>query len=222
MGRRSTTSKNTSAAVDTQDAPFWPTEVASLYSSVRLLGRGKFGFVWEAAPNQSSSRSNQEADIDDFVAIKFLDMSTEGNRTSALREATILSQLPAHPCVCSLILSLPVPSAEAQALVLRISRGPTLQELITKRGALGLPLAKIVARDLIRAVGFLHGRGVLHRDIKPDNCVIEGADIEKDWCWMDQYDDVDAPPKEKPVRLVLIDFGFARALSPLGKILLKA
>eukprot|EP00588_Corethron_pennatum_P015085 CAMPEP_0194268244 /NCGR_PEP_ID=MMETSP0169-20130528/2605_1 /TAXON_ID=218684 /ORGANISM="Corethron pennatum, Strain L29A3" /LENGTH=519 /DNA_ID=CAMNT_0039009407 /DNA_START=31 /DNA_END=1590 /DNA_ORIENTATION=- len=215
MGRRSTTSKNTSAAVDTQDAPFWPTEVASLYSSVRLLGRGKFGFVWEAAPNQSSSRSNQEADIDDFVAIKFLDMSTEGNRTSALREATILSQLPAHPCVCSLILSLPVPSAEAQALVLRISRGPTLQELITKRGALGLPLAKIVARDLIRAVGFLHGRGVLHRDIKPDNCVIEGADIEKDWCWMDQYDDVDAPPKEKPVRLVLIDFGFARALSPL-------
>jgi tRNA A-37 threonylcarbamoyl transferase component Bud32 len=36
-------------------------------------------------------------------------------------------------------------------------------------GALGIYLAREVAAQLIDAVSFLHGRGVIHRDIKPDN-----------------------------------------------------
>jgi len=186
---RSTSGTKSPVPLRSQDASIWPIEVAALYSRKKFLGRGKFGDVWEATPIESSPQSSVGKHFrgEDDVAIKFVDMSTEGKRTCAIREATILSQLPTHPCVCSLILSIPAPSANTQALVLRFSRGPTLQNLLTKGGALGLPLAKIVAKDLIRAVGFLHGRGVLHRDIKPDNCIVTGTEIEKDCCWMDSY-----------------------------------
>ena len=91
--------------------------------------------------------------------------------------------------------------------------GPDLGALLEERGALGLPLAQLVARDLISAVSYMHVRGVMHRDIKPDNIMLEGCKEEKqqwihdDSMWEDK--------KIKPGRFkaVLVDFGFARATS---------
>jgi serine/threonine protein kinase len=42
-------------------------------------------------------------------------------------------------------------------------------------GALVLPMAGHISRQLVSAVAYFHGRAVIHRDIKPDNMIVVGA-----------------------------------------------
>jgi len=79
---------------------------------------------------------------------------------------------------------------------------------------------------LIAAVGYCHGRGVLHRDIKPDNTILvrmrgspetpsASDDIfSDDTLWCKTGDDESDASMENKWKAVLVDFGFARALSP--------
>jgi len=68
---------------------------------------------------------------------------------------------------------------------------------------------------LIDTVSFLHGRGVLHRDIKPDNIIISGAKLHDEGGdeWSDDAGADDAA-KCETWKIRLIDFGFARPLHP--------
>jgi serine/threonine-protein kinase len=57
-----------------------------------------------------------------------------------------------------------MPFVEGESLRVRLGRGPlSVREAIS------------VMKDVARALAFAHGRGVIHRDIKPDNIIIAGA-----------------------------------------------
>jgi serine/threonine protein kinase len=53
-----------------------------------------------------------------------------------------------------------------RALVLSLARGPPLAYIL-KKGSLGLPIAQKISSQLVNTVAFLHGHGVIHRDINP-------------------------------------------------------
>src|ERR671915_343021 len=57
-----------------------------------------------------------------------------------------------------------MPFVEGESLRVRLGRGP-----------LSVREAVSVMKDVARALGYAHGRGVIHRDIKPDNIIISGA-----------------------------------------------
>ena len=57
-----------------------------------------------------------------------------------------------------------MPFVEGESLRVRLGRGP-----------LSVREAVSVMKDVARALTFAHGRGVIHRDIKPDNIIISGA-----------------------------------------------
>lgn len=59
-------------------------------------------------------------------------------------------------------------------LVLELIRGQTLQETLRSRGPLPIDEVSGLARGLIEALGYLHSRGTVHRDIKSSNVMVNG------------------------------------------------
>jgi len=193
----------------------WPEEAENMYERVEVLGRGSFGVVWMA---RRIVAPVDEYD-DEYVAIKNIEIKEAKSRIYAQREISILTEL-RHPNVIRLIRSFPIYQDRCQLVSMQMARGPNLQYLVSKRGALGLPLARLIARHLIAAVSYLHGRAVIHRDIKPTNCILENTELATqdiyDWLGDDMiWSDSAAAAKvvaSGKYKLMVVDFGFARAL----------
>jgi eukaryotic-like serine/threonine-protein kinase len=61
---------------------------------------------------------------------------------------------------------------DAPYLVTELVRGPALTDLIVMQRQLAPARATAIALDVARALAALHERGIVHRDVKPDNIVI--------------------------------------------------
>mmetsp|Transcript_21877 Transcript_21877/g.45136 ORF Transcript_21877/g.45136 Transcript_21877/m.45136 type:complete len:365 (+) Transcript_21877:158-1252(+) len=154
-----------------------------------------------------------------FVAIKGVSIRTQNEGAVAAREIAILSQLN-HPNIIRLLRGYEPVSEDAKGryMVLSFVDGPDIGELLEERGALGIPLAQLITKHVISAVAYCHTRGVLHRDIKPDNILLEGCLPGKQWIndnliWSDGGKCTEAV-KSGRFKAILADFGFARALTP--------
>ncbi len=134
------------------------------YSLERELGRGGMGVVYLA----------RDVQLDRLVAIKALprELATrEDIRARFLREARTAARL-SHPHI------VPIHRVgEADGLpyfVMTFIDGGTLGERLRARGPMA-PAAMIrILHEVAQALGYAHGRGVIHRDVKPDNILLEG------------------------------------------------
>lgn len=126
----------------------WPTECFDKYERIEILGKGSFGMVWMA----HRLFTEQDEFDDEYVAIKAIQIKNEKSKVYAEREIRILQEL-RHPNVIRLIQAFPIFN-DTRVVVMQLARGPNLHQLVVKRGALGLPLCRLVSRQLIAAVGY--------------------------------------------------------------------
>lgn len=57
--------------------------------------------------------------------------------------------------------------------VMELIRGPTLLDVLRNEGALSEKRALHLARDMANALGAIHEAGLIHRDVKPQNILLE-------------------------------------------------
>src|SRR5438034_5119226 len=137
--------------------------VVGRYSLERELGRGGMGVVYLA----------REVRLDRPVAIKLLPPSKATDpklRERFLREARTAAKL-SHPNV------IPIHAVEEIGgfvfFAMAYIEGETLTERVRRRGPLAPSEGSRVLRDVAWALAYAHGQGVIHRDVKPDNILIE-------------------------------------------------
>ena len=139
--------------------------VAGRYSLERELGRGGMGVVYLA----------NEVDLDRPVAIKVLPPERVANarlRARFLREARTAAKL-SHPNIIPLHKVDEVGAFVFFAMA--YVDGETLAERVRARGPLPPSEAARVLREVAWALAHAHAHGVVHRDVKPDNILLERA-----------------------------------------------
>lgn len=167
---------------------------------LETLGSGGFGTVVRAYDTQ----------LDREVAVKIIRARSLGNKQVTRQfqeEARAAAQL-RHPNIVSVHQSGQY-SDDQVYIVYDYIRGPTLRDVLRKRRPLRTREAVSIMSRIARALGYAHGKGIAHRDVKPENVLIEDETDEphvadfgcaRRTSW--QADDVPAKPqaRSRPTR----------------------
>jgi len=128
------------------------------------IGRGGMGVVYRAKDRR----------LKRIVAIKVLppELAFRSEiKTRFLREAETAAQLN-HPNIVDIYA---VDEAEGIVyFVMAYITGDNLAKRLHQHGAMSVDETRRVLRDVADALAYAHERGVIHRDIKPDNILIDG------------------------------------------------
>ncbi|MCA9311730.1 MAG: protein kinase, partial [Phycisphaerales bacterium] len=139
------------------------------YRLERIIGLGGMGAVWLAA----------DITLDHTVAIKVLPavLSRDKRAAARLKEEARRNLALTHPHIVRLHTFEQDPArADAAFLVMQYIEGHTLNDLLADHPG-GLPLEEVEpwAEQIAAAIDFAHAKGILHRDIKPGNIIIEAS-----------------------------------------------
>jgi serine/threonine-protein kinase len=144
---------------------FFRGQIVGKYKILATIGSGGFGTVYLA----------EDTWIDKKVALKVPHKQTV-DFGELLREPRLLASLN-HPNIVAIV------TAEKQEnvffIVMEYVPGDTLESIITKTGALDLPVALDFACQICNAVDHAHRHGVLHRDLRPSNVLVSAQGLAK-------------------------------------------
>ncbi len=138
--------------------------VLAKYDVLEELGHGGMATVYRAHDKRLSRdvaikvlhphlRESQE------IAHRF---SVEAKAVAKLRHANIVE-----------VFDVSSEDENEQYLVVELVRGPTLRKLLQKHGSLPPEIGAAITLELLSGIGHAHESGVVHRDVKPENVLIE-------------------------------------------------
>jgi eukaryotic-like serine/threonine-protein kinase len=141
--------------------------IAGRYEIVELIGKGGMSSVFKA----------HDRLLDRTVAIKVLHphyTEDEEYVERFRREARSVAQV-SHPNIVTVIDR--GEDDRRQYIVFEYVEGENLKELLQRTGPLPIRDALVLALQMARALSFAHSRGLVHRDVKPQN-VLLNADAQ--------------------------------------------
>src|SRR5579875_1184911 len=153
--------------------------LGSRYSLERVLGGGAMGQVWLAHDNSTGEQVAAKLLREEYAA----DTVIVGR---FIQERSILLQLD-HPHIVR-VHDLVVEGQDL-AIVMDLVTGEDLRARLRKVGRFEPAEAGRIVADVLDALAAAHAKGVLHRDVKPDNVLLD---------------------RDDPAGVQLTDFGIAR------------
>ncbi|KAG8391121.1 hypothetical protein BUALT_Bualt01G0155000 [Buddleja alternifolia] len=128
------------------------------YEYINIISGGSYGIVYRALDKITGK----------IVAMK---QEIHGLSESSLREINILKSLPRHPSIVE--LKDVITDGRDQVYVVMEYLETDLERYIDmKEKSLGISEVKCLMKQLLEGVKFLHENGVMHRDLKPLNLLM--------------------------------------------------
>ncbi len=159
-----------------------PGTMLGVYRLDEPLGRGGMGMVWKAWDTAGQR----------FVAVKLLPPEFNGNEAAIgqVRDAFQVVHALTHQHIGKTI-GLYDDAQFGPYIVMEYLPGIPLTQFAKKYrrpdGTLPLETVVEVLRPVAQALDYGHGKGVLHRDVKPDNILVEDKGGEPGDVWLIDY-----------------------------------
>jgi eukaryotic-like serine/threonine-protein kinase len=130
------------------------------FRKVRPLGHGGFGTVWLAVDTQ----------LDRTVAVKLAHAPDAETEERMLREARALAAV--HHPNCVRVYDI-VSDVDGLGLIMEYIEGQQLADMVGENGTLDDVAAARLWMTMANALNAAHSKGVLHRDVKPANVIVD-------------------------------------------------
>lgn len=128
------------------------------------LARGGMGTVWEA----------EDPRLSRTVAVKTLDpaIAVDEKLRARFRREAVAAAAVAHP---NIVATYDTGEDDGVAyIVMELVHGTTLRSIIDREGPLPVERAVNIAYQVADALSVAHARGLVHRDVKPGNVLVQG------------------------------------------------
>ena len=142
------------------------TLIGNRYEVQSILGTGGMGLVLKARDRQ----------LDDVVALKMLKGEAIGKDPAALER--FKQELKLARRITSRYILRTYDYSEIDnyyCISMEYVKGVTLKQLILQRGILPIKIALQIAKQICSGLDAAHEKGIIHRDIKPQNVLLEST-----------------------------------------------
>jgi len=140
------------------------------YEINRLLGEGQFGKVKEAVDLETGIR----------LAVKMIKKSaikTKKDVETVKKEVAFMKTLNGHENILNMYDV--IEDKEKLYLVLELAAGGDLFDKIIAHGGFSEETARLYFKQILSGLTFCHSKGIIHRDMKPENLLLGDNDILK-------------------------------------------
>ena len=146
------------------------TTFANRYEVKELLGAGGMGLVFRA----------MDAELGEVIALKTLKKSLLDQDPSALERFKSEIRLARRISHRNVVRTHDIGEYSGEYYItMEYVEGRSLKELIRARGRLPVAVTLTVGKQLCRALEVAHAAGVIHRDVKPQNMVVQSDGVLK-------------------------------------------
>ncbi len=161
----------TAEAQEPDDGALIPGELfANRYQILRVVGRGGMGMVYKA----------RDRELAEDIAIKMLRTNLMGDDPTVVERFKTEIRLARRISHRNVVRTHDLGETDgAYYVTMEYVEGITVRELIDMRGHLSVASTLGIAQQLASSLEVAHGQGVIHRDIKPQNMLLDPDGVLK-------------------------------------------